>query len=324
MPAKHDINKVGSESSDFPILCETCLGPNPYVRMTKREFGQECKICNRPFTVFRWNPGEGGRFKKTEICTTCAKIKGVCQTCLLDLEYGLPVQVRDAALGRKNQAPSSDINKQYYIQNLEAQMEESGDGQAYDSQVANAAGREMLKNLARTDPHYKRNRPHICSFFLKGDCKRGAECPFRHETPKEGETSKQNISDRYYGTNDPVAKNILKKVAESKGLKAPEDKTITNLLLLGLPTCTEADVRTALNDAVPSIKPNQIRSISIVAANNVAFLNFTDRQSAERAAEGLSAQDGVEVNGKKAKVVWGRARPNKPKAAGTAAPAVSA
>lgn len=78
---------------------------------TKQEFGQECKICNRPFTVFRWNPGQGGRFKKTEVCTTCAKIKGVCQTCLLDLEYGLPVQVRDAALGRKNQAPSSDINK---------------------------------------------------------------------------------------------------------------------------------------------------------------------------------------------------------------------
>lgn len=73
--------------------------------------GQECKICNRPFTVFRWNPGQGGRFKKTEVCTTCAKIKGVCQTCLLDLEYGLPVQVRDAALQRKNEAPTSDINK---------------------------------------------------------------------------------------------------------------------------------------------------------------------------------------------------------------------
>jgi len=26
-------------------------------------------------------------------------------------EYGLPVQVRDAALGRKSQAPQSDINK---------------------------------------------------------------------------------------------------------------------------------------------------------------------------------------------------------------------
>ena len=33
------------------------------------------------------------RFKKTEVCQTCAKLKNVCQTCMLDLEYGLPVQV---------------------------------------------------------------------------------------------------------------------------------------------------------------------------------------------------------------------------------------
>ena len=28
------------------------------------------------------------RFKKTEICQTCSKLKNVCQTCLLDLEFG--------------------------------------------------------------------------------------------------------------------------------------------------------------------------------------------------------------------------------------------
>lgn len=38
-------------------------------------------------------PGARMRFKKTEVCQTCAKIKNVCQTCLLDLEYGLPTQV---------------------------------------------------------------------------------------------------------------------------------------------------------------------------------------------------------------------------------------
>lgn len=34
-------------------------------------------------------------------------------------EYGLPTQVRDAALGRLNEAPTSDINKQYYTQVME-------------------------------------------------------------------------------------------------------------------------------------------------------------------------------------------------------------
>lgn len=54
----------------------------------KERYGQECKICNRPFTIFRWCPGARMRFKKTEICQTCSKVKNVCQTCLLDLEYG--------------------------------------------------------------------------------------------------------------------------------------------------------------------------------------------------------------------------------------------
>lgn len=58
-------------------------------------------------------------------------------------------------------------------------MADSPDGQTFDSEVANKQGREMLKNIARTDPYYKRNRPHICSFFVKGECKRGTECPFR-------------------------------------------------------------------------------------------------------------------------------------------------
>ena len=42
-----------------------------------------------------------------------------------------------------------------------------------------SAGREMLKQLARTEPYYKRNRPHICSFYAKGDCNRGSDCPYR-------------------------------------------------------------------------------------------------------------------------------------------------
>ena len=93
-----------------------------YVFQMKEKFGSECKICVRPFTTFRWCPGARMRFKKTEICQTCAKLKNVCQTCLLDLEYGLPIQVRDQALNIKDNIAKSDVNKEYFIQNAEKQV----------------------------------------------------------------------------------------------------------------------------------------------------------------------------------------------------------
>ena len=49
-------------------------------------------------------------------------MKNVCQTCLLDLEYGLPTQVRDTALAIDAGAPTSDINREYYAQNMEGKV----------------------------------------------------------------------------------------------------------------------------------------------------------------------------------------------------------
>ena len=90
----------------------------------------------------------------------------------------------------------------------------------------------MLKKLQRTEPYYKRNRQHICSFFVKGNCTRGAECPYRHEMPKEGELSHQNLKDRYYGTNDPVARKMLAgpRAGGGRQVGPPEDKTVVSLL----------------------------------------------------------------------------------------------
>ena len=44
----------GDIGSDFPIICESCLGPNPYCRMIKADMAKECKISGAPFTAFRW------------------------------------------------------------------------------------------------------------------------------------------------------------------------------------------------------------------------------------------------------------------------------
>ncbi|KAJ8123464.1 hypothetical protein ONZ43_g593 [Nemania bipapillata] len=68
---KQDLNRSGWESTDFPSVCENCLPPNPYVKMLKEDYGAECKICTRPFTVFSWPADRAhGRKKRTNICLT--------------------------------------------------------------------------------------------------------------------------------------------------------------------------------------------------------------------------------------------------------------
>ena len=196
-------NRQNWEQADFPILCQTCLGDNPYIRMLKDKFGKECKICARPFTIFKWCPGSKMRYKKTEICQTCSKIKNVCQTCLLDLEYGLPIEVRDKALAKApDNMPKSDVNKEFFTQNVEKELANT-DGTMVHAVDGSGGGKsqaasDLLMKLARTTPYYKRNRPHICSFWVKGECKRGEECPYRHEMPNDPNDplSNQNIKDR--------------------------------------------------------------------------------------------------------------------------------
>lgn len=275
-------NRQNWEDSDFPILCQTCLGDNPYVRMIKERHGKECKICTRPFTIFRWCPGARMRFKKTEICQTCCRLKNVCQTCLLDLEYGLPVQVRDAALKIADTLPQSDVNKEFYIQKIEAELK-SGDGTEAAGIVGKTlAASEMLTKLARTAPYYKRNRPHICSFWVKGECKRGEECPYRHDKPNEPDDPlcEQNIKDRYYGRNDPVADKILKRAATLPTLEVPEDKTITTLYVGNIGEhVTETDIKDNFYQF------GEIRTITLVPRQQCGFVQYTKRAAAELAAE---------------------------------------
>ena len=232
---KSMFNKHTLDDSQFPILCETCLGDNPCMRMMVDRHGQECKICNRPFVTYRWCPGKRMRYKRTEICRICSKAKNVCQTCLLDLKYNLPVQARDSLLQISNDIPRSDVNREYHAQILEQKYggpdggSDQVDGLAAPTEVAaisagpsaanselalqatsssslvvhesgkdTSAGAQKLAKLARKAPYYKRNMAHICSFFVKGNCNRGDSCPFRHEQPTDPDNplSKQNIKDR--------------------------------------------------------------------------------------------------------------------------------
>ncbi|XP_040575591.1 pre-mRNA-splicing factor RBM22 [Lepeophtheirus salmonis] len=284
-------NRQNWEDSDFPILCQTCLGDNPYLRMMKERYGKECKICSRPFATFRWCPGAKMRFKKTEICQTCAKLKNVCQTCLLDLEYGLPIQVRDQMLKLKTDLPQSDVNREYYLQNVDS-----------NSKMPSQKN-EVLSKLARTAPYYKRNRPHICSFWVKGECKRGEECPYRHERPNDPDDplNDQNIRDRYYGVNDPVADKLLKRAEALPKLETPEDPLITTLYVGGLD-----DVLDEKDISSHFYQYGEIRNITLVPKQGCAFVQFSKRSSAELAAE--KTFNNLVIHGRKIIVRWGKSQ----------------
>jgi pre-mRNA-splicing factor RBM22/SLT11 len=312
----------GGESSDFPIVCQTCLGPNPYVRMTRERFGSACKICERPFTTFRWCPGAGMRFKKTEVCQVCAKLKNVCQTCLFDLEYGLPVEVRDKALGiSANAVPRSDVNREYFIQNVSQALaaDPAADGlgvTVYGGNFATGgvaphpaggrselAGHELLKKLARRGPDYRRNLPHICSFFVKGICTRGDQCPYRHEMPTDPEDplAFQNIRDRYYGSNDPLANKILSRVDKQSKLVPPEDKTITTLFIGGLEG--GAVESSHIRDFFAQF--GDIQEIRMVPHRSCAFIQFASRSAAEAAASSVSERP-LSLNDVPVRIKWSR------------------
>lgn len=106
----------------------------------------------------------------------------------------------------------------------------------------------------------------------------------------------------------------------------------------------ETSIRASLFTTVPSLTPEDLKSIVLVEASrsfplslppssphsltrldtgtDCAFLNFHTRPNAENAAGLISAAGGLEVDGKKAKIVWGRARVKKASTtAGAAAPA---
>lgn len=237
--------------------------------MIMERYGRDCMICARPFTAFRWCPDMRMRFKKTEICQMCARLKNVCQTCVLDLGHGLPTQVRDAA--------------------------------AMDQSAMGAVGNETLAKLSRMAPYYMRNRPRICSFWLRGVCKRGDECSYRHEKPCEPDDPlyRQDIRDRYYGHNDPVAEKMLRRVGLVSKLEVPMDKTISTLFVGNL---TEQITATELLRAFYPY--GKVRSVTLVPRQSYAFVQFVSRSDAELAAERTHCK--LILKGRKLIINWAR------------------
>jgi pre-mRNA-splicing factor RBM22/SLT11 len=285
--------------------------------MTKQEHAKKCRICETPFTVFAWQAGTKGRLKKVEICRSCAQAKNVCQVCIYDLQYGLPVKVRDKILreagsGTSSSAiaavPQSMANRSWFTAQQERALAQGQDLVGAADPIAHA----QLQEIANMEPRYERNLPKLCSFFARGECNRGADCPFRHEMPRDRNDplSKQNTRDRFYGTNDPVAGKLFARMKrlEEEGKEEEKaqdgyDRSFATVCLKlpgsgPFPSLNEGNVR----DQFYSF--GEIVDVRVIADKGQAFVEYTQPEAAELA---IAVMNRKMLQGHLMYVSWARA-----------------
>ncbi|AET38367.1 Pre-mRNA-splicing factor ECM2 Ecym_2656 [Eremothecium cymbalariae DBVPG len=82
------------DGDGLPSICEQCLAAGD-IRMTRVPHGAECKVCTQPFTLYHFKVGGQRRPTKTLVCRGCAEQRNMCQCCMLDLTWHVPMQLRD-------------------------------------------------------------------------------------------------------------------------------------------------------------------------------------------------------------------------------------
>ncbi|KAL6718285.1 Pre-mRNA-splicing factor slt11 [Lecanora helva] len=315
---KQDLNRSGWESTDFPSVCENCLPDNPYVQMLKDDHGAECKICTRPFTVFRWKADRTARSKRTNICLTCARLKNCCQCCMLDLSFGLPIVVRDAALKMVAPGPESSINREYYAQNNEREIEEGRGGtEEYDKTDEKA--RELLRRLANSEPYYKKQRRIEASENATHDDAESAQQegsqkmitagsgsasigPIRTQDSRGDRDRPRGGSYRGRGGGRggrAVFPSTAQLPPQAQDIMPPRDPNITSLFVTGVEDdLPEHALRTFFTPF------GALRSLICSHRSHCAFINYTKREGAEAAAE--HCQGKAVIQGCPLRVRWGK------------------
>lgn len=194
---KKDYKLLNWEQNDFPILCQTCMGDSKFLRMLKKPLGAECRICTRPFTVFKWNSkSENTRQRRTEVCSTCAKINNCCQSCAHDLQFNLPIEIRNKLLGdHKIDLLMSNGNKDVF------------------AHLANEQIDKIQLPYEKLEKYLQGNQQGIANISKIIDIE--SENPNEEEVIVDQENIRRHIYDRYLLLN-PEQREIVKAIDQAE------------------------------------------------------------------------------------------------------------
>ncbi|KAF2761244.1 pre-mRNA splicing factor slt-11 [Pseudovirgaria hyperparasitica] len=301
---KQDLNRSGWETTDFPSVCERCLPDNPYVQMLKSDHAMECKICTRPFTLFTWKADRTSRQKRTNMCLTCARLKNCCQCCMLDLQFGLPIVIRDQALKMIAPGPNSAVNREYYAQNHEKEIEEGRGAILEAYEKSDDKAKELLTRLARSEP-YRRQR----AIEDEKDGKKALPAPSGPGPIRTRDTRgarggmRGGQSGRGVGIGGggkfPSAAQLP---PQPHDILPPADPNIVTLFVTGVDEdLPEHELRTFFTQY------GTLRSLVCSHRAHCAFINYATRKSAESAAD--ACQGRAVVRGCPLRVQWGKPKP---------------
>ncbi|KAK6458556.1 uncharacterized protein RJT20DRAFT_6904 [Scheffersomyces xylosifermentans] len=267
---------MAENDSEFS-LCDDCLGPDKHLKMIKQLSGEECKSCTRPFAVLRWNTSNStNKSKKTIICLTCARAKNCCQSCMLDVNYRIPINIRDTALkmaglesllvtdtsstsNREVKAIIADKQDQMF-----KQQDELDDGELDRREQA----KEILTKLSQK---------------LNDD---SAKISFKKKTTSSSK-SLHTESDKL--KNADVSK-IVAKLPFGGSLNSQSHPDITSFFIFGISADLPQYAITNLCNTFGKIK-----SLTVVHRAKCAYVSFTTRASAEAFAESILS-NGLNAN----------------------------
>lgn len=229
---------------------------------------------------------------------------------MLDLSFGLPINVRDTALKMIAPGPTSDVNREYFAQNNEKLIEEGKAG-TEEYEKTDDKARELLRRLANSKPYFRKGRTvdesELAGARVAGDPAVGAGVggpgPIRTRDSRAAAAAGARPGGR--GRGRPAFPSVAQLPPSPKDWLPPDDPNIMSLFVTGV------------EDDLPEHKIRdffkvygKIKSLVCSHMSHCAFVNYETREAAEKAA--AACQGRAVIAGCPLRIRWGQ-----PKAIGT-------
>lgn len=235
---------------------------------------------------------------------------------MLDLSFGLPIAVRDAALKMVAPGPQSDINREYFAQNNERAIEEGKVG-TEEYEKTDDKARELLRRLANSKPYFRKGRTVdeaelAGSSTSSGDPVVGAGVggpgPIRTRDSRAAHAAGARPTGGRGGRGGrgrQIFPSTSQLPPSPKDWLPPDDKNIMSLFVTGVEDdLPEHKIRDFFKEH------GKIKSLVCSHMSHCAFVNYETRTAAEKAA--AACQGRAVIAGCPLRVRWGQ-----PKAIGT-------